>query len=337
MSTSMSAEPHSGLADPALRRALVDYVKRRVAAGDVEDVVQTVLVDALEAKDRPAAGDPLRRWLLGVARHKVVDLHRRRGRETVTGDPDADVPDPAHEPPVEERALAAWAEKQIGEKPDARQTLEILAREGEGEKLEAIAADEKLPPATVRQRVSRMRRFLRERWKAEIALVAALGVLALVVWRLVRGPELPEAQREPTPEPSAEPVRRAAELRREAGKRCDEGRWVACLRGLDDAKALDPEGDRAPEIGALRKRAEDALRPAPAPSVSARPDLERLNDPTPVAPQQRPDEKQEKKSPEPKPAPTNVKPSPKDLEPKAPSKKDAPSKSKSGGSVKEAF
>src|SRR5690349_15526596 len=160
------------LADPALRQSLSDFVRRRVPASDVDDVVQTVLVDALAAEGRPHEPGELRKWLLGIARHKVADLHRRAHRE-----PPAELPEIETSPaPIEARELVRWAEEQAGPSRDAKQTLDWMAREGEGEKLESIAASEQVPAARVRQRVSRMRRWMKERWLAELAAVAVLVI-----------------------------------------------------------------------------------------------------------------------------------------------------------------
>jgi DNA-directed RNA polymerase specialized sigma24 family protein len=265
MSQAMPTAPQPStkdpLGDPALRRSLEDFVRRRVPSSDVDDVVQTVLCDALAAPSASRPTDPteLRRWLLGIARHKVVDLHRRAHRE-----PPAELPDiEAGPPPIEERGLARWAEEQAGSEHDAQKTLAWMAREGEGEKLEAIAAEEKVPAARVRQRVSRMRRWMKERWAAELAAVAMLTVLALAAWWLFReerqGPDAP-----PTiaPEPPT-PLDRARTLRADALKACDRGEWRPCLDGLDQARGLDPDGEQAPAVGAARTRAEDALRSAP--------------------------------------------------------------------------
>jgi DNA-directed RNA polymerase specialized sigma24 family protein len=260
------------LGDPALRRQLEEFVRRRVPASDVDDVVQTVLLDALASRARPDGGDELKRWLLGVARHKVVDLHRRAHRE-----PPAELPDiEAAAPPVEERELVRWAEEQAGSTKDAQRTLGWMAREGEGEKLESIAADEQVPAARVRQRVSRMRRWMKERWLAELAAVAALALLAFAMWRWLSRPEdeRPEAHHEPpaptaTVEPEPTPLERAAELRLKAFDECRAERWQACLDGLDRAKALDSGGDAAPAVGAARDAATRGL--APAPSESAAP------------------------------------------------------------------
>src|SRR5258705_522792 len=92
--TAARRSPRDALADPALRRTLEDFVRRRVGPSDVDDVVQTVLVDALAAADRPEEGEALRKWIIGVARHKVADLHRARGRERPTDPPEEAVAPP---------------------------------------------------------------------------------------------------------------------------------------------------------------------------------------------------------------------------------------------------
>jgi hypothetical protein len=46
------------------------------------------------------------------------------------------------------------------------------------------------------------------------------------------------------------------ELRESAAKACEAKQWAECVSRLDAAKALDPEGDKAPEVAALRAAAE---------------------------------------------------------------------------------
>lgn len=295
------------LADVELRRAVADFVKRRVAAHDVDDVVQTVLVEALASKGRPQGKDELRRWLLGVARHKVVDLHRKHHREQVVDDEGGVADQRTSAPPVEEQALVGWAEKQVGESAEAARTLRWMAREGEGEKLEHIAAEEAVAPATIRQRVSRLRRQMREKWLAELAAVAALSVLLFFAWRWWKRDEVaivPERTPSPTAPAPEPPERRASQLREEARRACDEAKWAACLRNLDDARALDPDGDAAEAMRALRKQAEDALRPpppvsptAPSPSPTSEPSQQNKapesSEPPPVLPKAPPTKPQQ--------------------------------------------
>ncbi len=269
------------LADADVRRMLEDYVRRRVPASDVDDVVQTVLLDALSSPSVPGDATELRKWLLGIARHKVVDHHRR-----VTREPTAELVElEAHAPPYEERALAEWAEKQAGPEGDAKKTLAWMAREGEGEKLESIAAEENVPATRVRQRVSRMRRWMKERWLSELAAVAALCALAFVLWRIFKKPEevpqaLPDKPGPSVVPPEPSPLERARAMREDALRKCDSADYRACLDGLDEAAKLDPAGDAEPKVRDARERADKALNapppvqssaPLPAPTVSAVP------------------------------------------------------------------
>jgi DNA-directed RNA polymerase specialized sigma24 family protein len=175
---------HHRLGSPELRRLVESVVRRRVPEREVDDLVQTVLCDALASESIPEDDDALRRWLIGVARHKVADLHRKGARGQTVELPD-ELPDahPTEVQAVSTRDLARWADEQVEGNPTAKRTLEWLEREGEGETLADLAAEAKLPPDQVRQRVSRLRRFLKERWARELAAVAAvLTVAVALVW-----------------------------------------------------------------------------------------------------------------------------------------------------------
>ena len=242
-------------------------MRRRVRADDVDDIVQTVLVEALGAQ--PSKTEELKRWLTGSpgTRSSISTPSAPRGSGDRRGrGPAARAAGRA--------VLAAWATQQIGGSREGVETLGWMAREGDGEKLESIAREEKVPPATLRQRVSRMRRALRRRWVAELALVAALGVLAFALYRWLRTEPAPIAE-EPAPLPSssvAGPPRHAI-LRVEAERACDAGRFEICKSRLDEARALDPDGEQAPAIRALRERAEDGLTPrAPVPETEEKPE-----------------------------------------------------------------
>lgn len=256
---------HRLLGAPETQRLLRDYVRKRVGESDVDDVVQTVLVEALASDRAPENEAELRKWLIGVARHKIADHHRRGGREQPAELPDIETA-PA---PVEERELARWAEEQAHSNKEAAKTLQWMAREGEGDKLEHIAEEEQLPAARVRQRVSRMRRFMKERWLAELAAVAALAIVAFLVWRALRQPPV-DIARDPNvpptgdntskaPPPVAPRVAEAGERRKKALEACGRNEHRACLDGLDEAKKLDPAGDALPEIQKAREAAQKAL------------------------------------------------------------------------------
>jgi RNA polymerase sigma factor (sigma-70 family) len=250
------------LSDPELRRALTRLVRARAPEADVEDVVQSTLVEAIAAENAPQDPEELRKWVFGIARHKIVDRHRKAGRVELTGD---ELEVAATSAPHSAEDLLRWVESALPENPEAKKTLEWMAREAEGDKLEAIAAEERIPAARVRQRVSRLRRLLRERWAA----AAALGVLVLTAigyWSS-RGPKGPAPVASVTP--SATPFERARAMRDAALERCGAGAWEACVKGLDDARALDPVGDEASAVQEARAAA--ARRGAPEPPPSAEP------------------------------------------------------------------
>jgi DNA-directed RNA polymerase specialized sigma24 family protein len=180
--TEVAEEPIARrLAAPDLRAAVERYVRRKVPRPDVEDVVQTVLCDALAAEAPPRDERALKGWLVGIARHKVADYHRSAGRARHV---ELDDHDGAAEPAASAHDWARWAQEQTARDPEAERTLGWMAREGGGEKLAHIAAEERLPAEQVRQRVSRLRRWMRDRWLAELAAVAGIGAVALVAWWL---------------------------------------------------------------------------------------------------------------------------------------------------------
>lgn len=251
---------------PDLRAALVAMVRKRVPDSEVEDIVQQALAEAIESPHAPQDSESLRRWIFGVAKHKVVDYHRRAGRLSF------ELPDVAGEPaPHAEADLLRWAERNLPEGAENKKTLDWMLREGEGEKLESIAASEKLPPPRVRQRVSRLRRHFKENWQREVAMLAALGVIisAVVVFILKKNEPEPITHEGPTIlEPRADGIRRAAL------ERCAASDWKKCVEGLDEARGLDPAGDSKPEVRKARKDAADAVTvpdTSPVPTTSAPP------------------------------------------------------------------
>jgi RNA polymerase sigma factor (sigma-70 family) len=195
----------SRLADPLLRREVEAAVRRRVRGDEAEDVVQATLADVLSAAAVPDEPEEFRRYVFGVARNKVFDHFRRQRRQ---GEELDEHNAAAPEPPLSARDILRWAE---GELPDSEShsTLEWMLREGDGEKLEHIARDARLPATRVRKRVSRLRKLLRERWAAELMLIGVLMLLGgLGVWYWLGRGKNPDdfVKREPLrPVPSALP------------------------------------------------------------------------------------------------------------------------------------
>jgi RNA polymerase sigma factor (sigma-70 family) len=242
------------------RQALLALARRRVHDADAEDLVQQVLLEALAAKTRPEEPEELRKWIYGILRNKAVDHHRRTRREVLTDEPGDAGNGAAVGPIAGEADLLRWAMERLPPGVDQAKTLEWLLREGEGEKLEAIAEAENLPAPRVRQRVSRLRKHFREHWRAELGLLAALGIVAaiyVVASRKAPVSVLPDS-----------PVLEAERLRNGAFGLCETGDPTRCIETLDRARALDPSGDGTQPVQNARKRARERLAPPIAPSAS---------------------------------------------------------------------
>ncbi len=148
-------------------------VRRRVPSSDVDDIVQSVLCDALGAGRCPDDPRDVPRWVMAIAKHKVADFHRRRRREEPV--PVA-VAKPLV-PTIEERDLLRAVLEDAERQPSARETIRILIREHEGETLRDIAIGEALSPELVRKRVSRFRKYLRARFLTVPAIA-----IAIIAW-----------------------------------------------------------------------------------------------------------------------------------------------------------
>jgi len=245
-------------------------IRARVPSSEVDDLVQATLTDALDSNSVPLDTAELKKWVFGIARHKIVDFYRRARRESPGLLPEIQAPGAPHS----EKDMVRWAEKELAENQQGDETLDWMLREGDGEKLENIADEDKVPAPRVRQRVSRWRKHLRERWAAELAAVAAIAVILGGLWWAWRHrPQ--DGVTVVTPDNSSvvpvdSAMLRAAELRAVALQRCDKGEWVACLQGLDEAAKLDPAGDSSDAVKQARQGAADAMRapesPTPSPS-----------------------------------------------------------------------
>ncbi|HEY8040017.1 MAG TPA: hypothetical protein VIF15_09500 [Polyangiaceae bacterium] len=195
------------LADPSLTAALSHFVRARVPESEVDDIVQSTIADALDAEQAPEQDEELVRWVYGICRHKVVDWFRRARREVPRDLEADDAAVAAESAPQSAMDLLRWAQKELPEGEEHKKTLEWMLREGQGEKLESIAAEANLPAPRVRQRVSRLRRHYKARWAAQIAALAALVLIAIAIgFALRRKHEVVAPAPGPTLEPSSSPT-----------------------------------------------------------------------------------------------------------------------------------
>jgi DNA-directed RNA polymerase specialized sigma24 family protein len=161
------------LAREDVRRGLTALLRRRVPGQEVDDLAQTILCDALASGSIPSDPEEMRRWLIGIARHKIADYHRRTARVNARSEGEGPLGSCASMPAAfEEREVLHRLLGAVESRRDA-ETMEWLVREHGGERLADIASENGMPAPVVRQRVSRLRRALRSRW------AGAIGVLLL--------------------------------------------------------------------------------------------------------------------------------------------------------------
>ena len=169
----MTTHAHRALrqyvAHPATRSSLRAYVRRRGFLDDADDLVQTVLCDALAVQAVPAEVADLPRFVTGIARRKVADERRRRARWK-----HADLPELGVSMAPEATDLLSHIDTELTE-PEQRRSLDWLLREHAGDSLLEIAREHALRPETLRQRICRLRRHLRAVYVWPLALLLGLG------------------------------------------------------------------------------------------------------------------------------------------------------------------
>lgn len=171
----------AGAADPdgaaSLRLVVRSVIASMLGVGrdhpDVEDCTHEALSRALEGKDRLREGEPLRPWVIGIARHVALDARRaqRARREISASSFEGDegdrsmgsllerIEDPA--PGPEERAMAASQRQRLSEamlKLSADQRGAMLMFHVDGLGYQDIAQRLGVPLGTVATWISRGRR-----------------------------------------------------------------------------------------------------------------------------------------------------------------------------------
>lgn len=158
----------------SLNPTVFAFVRRRWGGGD-EHEVQAVVVDALYEVWRSAgrfAGDSqVRTWVLGIARHKLLDAARhRKGQSTHDNlDDHADsLPDASADlfEDLAQKQRMEWLSFCMDRLPaDQRESLHLLL--AEALPVEEIARIQDCPPGTVKSRVFHAKQKLRDclsRW-----------------------------------------------------------------------------------------------------------------------------------------------------------------------------
>lgn len=106
------------------------YLRRRMfnQPDDVEDLVQETLLALHLQRGTYDPSMPVSAWVLAIARHKLVDLWRRRGRRDDLHDAIDDVDEQLLAADTEEGGTQRDLEKLLGELPEAQRQAIVLTK-----------------------------------------------------------------------------------------------------------------------------------------------------------------------------------------------------------------
>jgi RNA polymerase sigma-70 factor (ECF subfamily) len=154
--------------------AVYGYARSRLVPRDdlVDDVVQDVFVAALNSLARFQGQSTLRAWLLGIARHKIVDVYRQRLRGALALDDlnaAGEEPRSADVPADDEidRARAQAKARRVLERMPERYALMLLWRYWEQRSARDMAAAIGTTEKGVERMLARARTTFRELWMKE--------------------------------------------------------------------------------------------------------------------------------------------------------------------------
>jgi DNA-directed RNA polymerase specialized sigma24 family protein len=212
------------------RRLITSIVKDRVPEEEVDDIVQSVMAEALRAPALPYRTEALLAWLATIARRQSAQFLRKRARRAkyegpMPDDaPDVDdevfVPrgltfdpnDPSDDPELEAQTKLDWLRDEVAGDVRDHETLDMILEHYVGKKTYAhIAEARELPLTAVSWRIFAFKtkyipRY--KRWRRQRALLLiffALGVAALVA--VLASVFWPRARREPIgPDPAPPPA-----------------------------------------------------------------------------------------------------------------------------------
>jgi len=154
---------------------LRDFIRRRVPDPlDVEDILQDVFYELVEANRRLMPIEHVTGWLFRVARNRITDLFRKKKPEsfsdTAVADEDDELlledllpsPDAGPEALYARNLLLAELELAVGELPEEQREV-FVAHELEGRSFKAMAAETGVSVNTLLSRKRYAVRHLRER------------------------------------------------------------------------------------------------------------------------------------------------------------------------------
>ena len=269
----LRVDPRNLVSHPDVVRAIegtlrAQYVPRR----ELPDSVAEVQVRMLHAvRDKPAP-ETVPEWkALGrtIAERMIITAKQRAKKRRRWNEGPCDKPDDAM--PIQRSPGRRRDPVDMGRQIEAIRGLYeagkmpkdgdlILFRAADGFTAPEIAEELKVSVGTVEKRLFRIRKLAKAKLGSLGLLMTMLMLMVFLAIPLGGGVGAPA------------PAKDAPALRHDALDACDAGEWRECLDDLDEARALDPDGDDAPVIRQARERAQRALASEkPAGDTSSRP------------------------------------------------------------------
>jgi DNA-directed RNA polymerase specialized sigma24 family protein len=251
------------------------------SADDVaDDLTNMAFMRAMGLDAWPSDDTKLKPFVKGCARHVFKEHYRAdfRFRKHVENSEDIEQHG-SEESPADENLkerlerFHAIAKKLIEKNPSYGPVYQLLLRMAEtGESIEQAAAALGMTPGQARKRIQRFWAAVRAMNERLEKVSSKAGTAATVVFAMIllyiafqrRPVPTTGPVRLPTPPGSTAPLSvqtnpTPRELRARGLALCANGRYVPCIKQLDRAKVVDPEGDKDPAVVEARKGAEKAM------------------------------------------------------------------------------
>ncbi len=143
----------------AIEARLRVYLRRRVEAQAVDDLLQEILLKALRAIEDNNAPKKLEAWLYTTARTTVIDHYRRTKSNTDPLTDDLILPEESDDLRLTQELATCLKPLAMQLEPIYRETL--LATDFEGKTINAVASEAGVSPSAIKSRASRARTKLK--------------------------------------------------------------------------------------------------------------------------------------------------------------------------------
>jgi DNA-directed RNA polymerase specialized sigma24 family protein len=257
-----------------------DVIGKQVGRSDADDVVQAAFLVLLKmVAELPEVEDELLALVTVVTKRRLIDFFRHRA---VREGRDAGIEDieeaPVSDGSVSLEARADWAkmldlvEQEIDKGNIPPEVLRWARGLAEGKTVAEMATEDDVSESKIKMALKRAREKLGPLWDQRVKVGAGL-IVAFIVFlffprqhpaphgrghdRDMGAPKMPTIAEPEAPDAEALPLDAglvtADDLRATAREACNAHQFAICQMDLDRAAQLDPDGEKRPDVIALRE------------------------------------------------------------------------------------